>query len=167
MCCTLPYWSRMASTGHTGPQAPQSMHSSGQMMCNALRSPVIASVGQRFTHAVQPMQVSMMRKAMDGPLYRQSVEHPIYDHAGDRHVRPDGERPHGQAPVLLEALADRRQPDGAQDERQADDGEDRMRAQEHQVEGAEGALVAVDAGEGESGQVSHQEERGGREGGSH
>jgi len=54
----------MASTGQTGPQAPQSMQSSGQMMCNALRSPVIASVGHRFTQAVQPMQVSMMRNAM-------------------------------------------------------------------------------------------------------
>src|SRR6267378_6557703 len=76
MCCTLPYWSRMASTGQTGPQAPQSMHRSGQMMWSPLRSPVIASVGQRFTHAVQPMQVSMMRKAMDRPLYRQWAAHP-------------------------------------------------------------------------------------------
>src|SRR5467141_701888 len=76
MCCTLPYWSRMASTGQIGPQAPQSMHRSGQMMCSPLRSPVIASVGQRFTQAVQPMQVSMMRKAIDRPLYRQWVAHP-------------------------------------------------------------------------------------------
>src|SRR6266513_679231 len=107
----------MASTGHTGPQAPQSMHSSGQMMWRPLRSPVMASVGQRFTQAVQPMQVSMMRKAMNGPLYRQSVEHPIDDHAGHRDVRPDGERPHGQAPVLLKALAHGRQPHRPQDQR--------------------------------------------------
>src|SRR3954451_3117439 len=126
MCCTLPYWSRIASTGHTGPQDPQSMHRSGQMMWSALRSPVIASVGQRFTHAVQPMQVSMMRKAMDGPLYRQSVEHPIHDHAGDRDVRPHGERPDGQPPVLLEALAHGGEPDGAQDQGQRDDGQHGM-----------------------------------------
>src|SRR6266436_10078296 len=93
MCCTLPYWSRMASTGQTGPQAPQSMHRSGQMMCSPLRSPVIASVGQRFTHAVQPMQVSMMRKAMDRPLYRQWVQYPR--HADDPHVRPHRGRARG------------------------------------------------------------------------
>src|SRR5256885_12175503 len=102
--CTLPYWSRMASTGHTGPHAPQSMQRSGQMMCSALRSPVMASVGQRFTQAVQPMQVSMMRNAMDRPLYRQSVEHPIHDHAGDRDVSPDGECPERQTHVLMETL---------------------------------------------------------------
>src|SRR5258708_10284451 len=64
MCCTLPYWSRMASTGQTGPQAPQSMHRSGTMMWRALRSPLIASVGQRLVQAVQPMQVSMIRNAI-------------------------------------------------------------------------------------------------------
>src|ERR1700716_2746910 len=64
MRCTLPYWSRMASTGHTGPQAPQSMHRSGTMMWRALRSPLIASVGQRLVQAVQPMQVSMIRNAI-------------------------------------------------------------------------------------------------------
>ena len=50
--------------GQTTPQAPQSMQSAGSMMCRTFRSPVMASVGQRFTQAVQPMQVSMMRKAM-------------------------------------------------------------------------------------------------------
>src|SRR3954464_2734908 len=139
----------MASVGQTTPQAPQSMQSAGSMMCSALRSPVMASVGQRFTHAVQPMQVSMMRKAMSGPLYRQSVEHPIHDHAGHRDVRPDGERPDRQAPVLLEALAHGGQPEGAQDQRKGDDGEDGVRPEQHQVEAAERPLVAMNAGEGE------------------
>ena len=48
----------MHSTGQTTPQAPQSMHSSGSMMCMTLRTPVMASVGQRLVQAVQPMQVS-------------------------------------------------------------------------------------------------------------
>jgi len=30
------------------------------MTCTTLREPVIALVGQRFVHAVQPMQVSVM-----------------------------------------------------------------------------------------------------------
>src|SRR5438876_9477648 len=84
----------MASTGQTGPQAPQSIHSSGQMMCSPLRSPVIASVGHRFTHAVQPMQVSMMRNAMGGLLYRQSVEHPIDDRSLTRTPTRCDPRPH-------------------------------------------------------------------------
>ena len=66
--CTLPYWSRIASVGQTTPHAPQSMQSAGSMMWSTFRSPVIASVGQRFTQAVHPMQVSMMRKAMDALL---------------------------------------------------------------------------------------------------
>jgi hypothetical protein len=36
------------------------MQSAGSMTCTTLRSPVIASVGQRFVQAVQPMQVSMI-----------------------------------------------------------------------------------------------------------
>src|SRR5437588_10238297 len=75
--CTLPYWSRIASVGQTTPQAPQSMQSAGSMMCRTFRSPVMASVGQRFTQAVQPMQVSMMRNAMDAFDSRYSIQYTI------------------------------------------------------------------------------------------
>jgi hypothetical protein len=54
----------MASSGQTTPQAPQSMQSSGSMTWRSLRSPVIASVGQRFMQAVQPVQFSVMMYAM-------------------------------------------------------------------------------------------------------
>ena len=33
------------------------------MTCSTLREPVIAPVGQRFVHAVQPMQVSVISYA--------------------------------------------------------------------------------------------------------
>src|SRR3990172_5917846 len=59
-----PASSAMHSTGQTTPQAPQSMHSSGSMMCSSLRRPEIASVGQRLVQAVQPMQVSRILYAM-------------------------------------------------------------------------------------------------------
>jgi len=52
--------SRIASGGQTTPQAPQSMQRLASITCNWLRVPEIASVGQRFVHAVQPMQVSIM-----------------------------------------------------------------------------------------------------------
>ncbi len=57
---TSPFSSRMHSTGQTTPQAPQSMHRLGWMMWMPLRSPEMASVGQRLVQAVQPMQVSMI-----------------------------------------------------------------------------------------------------------
>ena len=57
---TSPTSSRIDSGGQTTPQAPQSMHRSASMTWIVLRSPVIASVGQRLVQAVQPMQVSMM-----------------------------------------------------------------------------------------------------------
>ena len=53
-----PNSSAMHSTGHTTPHAPQSMHNTGSMMCIPFRTPVIASVGQRFVQAVQPIHVS-------------------------------------------------------------------------------------------------------------
>src|SRR3954471_2205143 len=167
MFWTLPYWSRIASTGQTGPQAPQSMQSSGQMMCKPLRSPVIASVGQRFTQAVQPMHVSMMRKAMNGPLYRQTVEHPIHHHAGHGDVRPHRERPDRDPAMVGETPADGGQPHGAQDERQSEDGEQRVGPEQHQIKGAERSLVVVDAGERETRDLSGEEERRGGEGGRH
>ena len=57
---TSPVSSRIASGGQTTPQAPQSMHRSASMTCSSFRVPEIASVGQRFVHAVQPMQVSII-----------------------------------------------------------------------------------------------------------
>src|SRR6478672_4942967 len=61
----------MASSGQTTPQAPQLMQSSGSMTWRSLRSPVMASVGQRLMHAVQPVQFSVMMKGIGGdPLGR-------------------------------------------------------------------------------------------------
>ena len=48
------------SGGQTTPHAPQSMHRSGSITWIWLRVPVIASVGQRFVQAVQPIQVSII-----------------------------------------------------------------------------------------------------------
>src|SRR6185369_14436919 len=56
----------MASSGQTTPQAPQLMHSSGSMTWRSLRSPVMASVGQRLMHAVQPVQFSVMMVGIVG-----------------------------------------------------------------------------------------------------
>src|SRR6478672_316502 len=56
----------MASSGQTTPQAPQLMQSSGSMTWRSLRSPVMASVGQRLMHAVQPVQFSVMMKGIGG-----------------------------------------------------------------------------------------------------
>src|SRR6266446_199089 len=55
---TLPYVSRIASSGQMTPQAPQSMHSAGAMKKAFFGSPLIALVGQRFSQAVQPVQFS-------------------------------------------------------------------------------------------------------------
>src|SRR5512137_453348 len=55
---TLPYVSRMASSGQMTPQAPQSMQRPGSMKNAFFDSPLIARVGQRFSHAVQPVQFS-------------------------------------------------------------------------------------------------------------
>src|SRR5262245_61366178 len=55
---TLPYVSRIASSGQVTPQAPQSMHSAGSMKKAFFGSPLIACVGQRFSQAVQPVQFS-------------------------------------------------------------------------------------------------------------
>src|SRR3990170_8442412 len=63
---TSPISSRIDSGGQTTPQAPQSMHSSGSITWMVLRSPEIASVGQRLVQAVQPMQVSMIVYGTDG-----------------------------------------------------------------------------------------------------
>ena len=46
------------------PQLPQSMHNSGSMTCKSLRSPLIALVGHRLMQAVQPVQFSVMMKAI-------------------------------------------------------------------------------------------------------
>ena len=46
------YVSKIAATGHSGMQAPQSMQRSGTMTCMPLRSPKIASVGQIAAQAV-------------------------------------------------------------------------------------------------------------------
>jgi hypothetical protein len=40
------------------PQAPQSMQRAGSMKYAFFGSPLIARVGQRFSHAVQPVQFS-------------------------------------------------------------------------------------------------------------
>ena len=56
-------------------------------MCSALRSPLIASVGQRFTHAVQPMHVSMIRYAIAAFLARRRT--PRQEICGDRLVLVD------------------------------------------------------------------------------
>src|ERR1700722_4456099 len=61
-----PLLSKIASSGQTTPQAPQSMQSSGSMTWRSLRSPLIASVGQRLMHAVQPVQFSVMMKGIRG-----------------------------------------------------------------------------------------------------
>src|SRR5262249_23043064 len=50
----------MASSGQMTPQAPQSMHRVGSMKNAFLSEPLIACVGQRFSHAVQPVQFSAM-----------------------------------------------------------------------------------------------------------
>src|SRR6267142_1739987 len=55
---TLPKVSRIASSGQITPQAPQSMQSTGSMKNAFFGSPLIARVGQRFSHAVQPVQFS-------------------------------------------------------------------------------------------------------------
>src|SRR6266404_4690112 len=55
---TLPQVSRMASSGQMTPHAPQSMHSPGSIRKAFLGSPEMARVGQRFSHAVQPVQFS-------------------------------------------------------------------------------------------------------------
>src|SRR5262245_32018365 len=55
---TLPQVSRIASSGQITPQAPQSMQSEGSMKNAFFGSPLIAVVGQRFSHAVQPVQFS-------------------------------------------------------------------------------------------------------------
>ena len=57
---------RIASGGQTTPQAPQSMQRSGSIMWSWLRSPVMASVGQRLVQAVQPIHVSMMEYGKTG-----------------------------------------------------------------------------------------------------
>src|SRR5262245_30357247 len=57
---TLPYVSRMASSGQITPQAPQSIQSNGSMKNAFFGSPLIAVVGQRFSQAVQPVQFSAM-----------------------------------------------------------------------------------------------------------
>src|SRR3989449_10718577 len=55
---TLPQVSRMASSAQMTPHAPQSMQSPGSIRKAFLRSPEMARVGQRFSHAVQPVQFS-------------------------------------------------------------------------------------------------------------
>src|SRR6185369_16410628 len=55
---TLPYVSRMASSGQMTPQAPQSMQRVGSMKKAFFGSPLIAWVGHRFSQAVQPVQFS-------------------------------------------------------------------------------------------------------------
>src|SRR5256885_15763900 len=55
---TLPQVSRMASSGQMTPHAPQSMQSPGSIRKAFLSSPEMARVGQRFSHAVQPVQFS-------------------------------------------------------------------------------------------------------------
>src|SRR5579862_8962305 len=57
-CVMLPKVSRMASSGQITPHAPQSTHSAASMKNAFLGSPLIALVGQRFSHAVQPVQLS-------------------------------------------------------------------------------------------------------------
>src|SRR5512134_940752 len=55
---TLPQVSRIASSGQMTPHAPQSMQSVGSMKKAFFGSPLIACVGQRFSHAVHPVQFS-------------------------------------------------------------------------------------------------------------
>src|SRR6185369_17955451 len=55
---TLPYVSRIASSGQITPHAPQSMQRDGSMKNAFFGSPLMARVGQRFSHAVQPVQFS-------------------------------------------------------------------------------------------------------------
>src|SRR5215475_187115 len=57
---TLPYVSRIASSGQITPQAPQSMQSVGSIRKAFFDSPLIARVGHRFSHAVHPVQFSAM-----------------------------------------------------------------------------------------------------------
>src|SRR5439155_1619244 len=60
---TLPQVSRMASSGQMTPHAPQSMQSPGSIRKAFLSSPEMARVGQRFSHAVQPVPPPSRRQA--------------------------------------------------------------------------------------------------------
>src|SRR5205085_12330672 len=109
------------------------MHNSGEMMWSALRSPLIASVGQRLTQAVQPMQVSMIRYAIcascvtrpyptrqgrcgdrsqSGDPPGQVVQHDVYEDARDGHIGPDRERPNRDALVPIVRALDGGKPHG-------------------------------------------------------
>src|SRR5262245_42886954 len=55
---TLPYVSRIASSGQITPHAPQSMHIEASIKKAFFGSPLIARVGHRFSHAVHPVQFS-------------------------------------------------------------------------------------------------------------
>src|SRR5262249_21031358 len=68
---TFPEVSRIASSGQMTPQAPQSMQSAGSMKKAFFGSPLIARVGQRFSHAVHPVQFSAtIVKGMVEPYQR-------------------------------------------------------------------------------------------------
>jgi hypothetical protein len=57
---TSPSGSTTAAKGQIRPQAPQSMQTSPVMICIDLRSPWMASTGQTFTQAVQPVHSVLM-----------------------------------------------------------------------------------------------------------
>src|SRR5262249_27152209 len=78
---TLPQVSRMASSGQITPQAPQSMQSVASMKNAFFGSPLIATVGQRFSHAVQPVQFSatMVNGTLLLHLLQDLVRPPFFD----------------------------------------------------------------------------------------
>src|SRR5215831_6221793 len=78
---TLPHVSRIASSGQITPHAPQSMQSVASMKKAFFGSPLIAPVGQRFSHAVQPVQFSatMVNGTLLLHLLQDLVRPPLFD----------------------------------------------------------------------------------------
>ena len=56
----VPIWSSTAFWGHIRPHAPHSMHTEPSMVCTTFFSPDIASTGQSFTHAWQPLHTAVI-----------------------------------------------------------------------------------------------------------
>src|SRR6056297_2940424 len=66
--------SKTAPTGQTRPQALQSIHKTGSIICFFFCSPLIAWTGHTRTHAVQPIHLSLITWAIELPHLPTSTE---------------------------------------------------------------------------------------------
>ena len=70
------------------------------------------------------------------------AEHHVGDDAGDGYVEPEGEGPAGDGAVLADAAGEREE-EGYEDQRERDDGEENVAAEEPEIKGAKGGSGGV------------------------